>query len=325
MIRSLAKSSLNGITSIRNRILNIIDKPVVVLIYHRVTDLPNDPQLLAVSPENFSAQMRYLRDNFPVLRFEADWGRITEPSVIVTFDDGYADNFLEALPILESVGIPATFFISTDVIGSTTEFWWDELERLILGTDIRPERCRLNGNRRNMVWETGDSVQRLTFYRELHPLLRRLTSAEREAWIEQLRSWAGCDLVGRSTHRALSIAELKAGATSEWVTVGAHGVTHTRLSNLAPAEQRYEIMQSKQRLEELCEKEITVFSYPFGCRRDYDRTTLGICRDAGFRRVAANFPGQVHRWSDPLQIPRQLVRNWPLDQFMEKLNGFFYV
>jgi len=325
MIRSLLGNCLRGVTSVGSRILNLFDQPVVVLIYHRVTNLPSDPQLLAVSPENFSAQMRYLRDHFPVLRFEDDWKRCELPSVVVTFDDGYADNFLEALPILESIGIPATFFISTDVLGSTEEFWWDELERLILGNDLRPDRCQLDGIGRVMGWETGSAANRQKFYQELHPLMRKLTTNEREAWLEQLRKWAGCGTAGRASHRALSVEELKKGADSSLVTIGAHGVTHTRLSNLDPDEQRYEVMHSKMRLEELCEKEITVFSYPFGCRRDYDRTTLGICRDAGFRRVAANFPGQVHRWSDPLQIPRQLVRNWPLDQFREKLNGFFYV
>lgn len=325
MIRSLLGNCLRGVTSVGSLLFNIFDKPVVVLIYHRVTSLPSDPQLLAVSPENFSEQMRYLRDNFPVLRFEADWGRITEPSVIVTFDDGYADNFLEALPIIEDVGIPATFFLGSAAIGSVEEFWWDELERLILGIDLRPDRCQLNGIGRAMVWETGSAANRQKFYQELHPLMRKMTSREREAWLEQLRRWAGCGSAGRVSHRALSVAELKKGAESSLVTIGAHGVTHTRLSNLDPDEQRYEVMHSKMRLEELCGREIKVFSYPFGCRGDYDRTTLGLCRSAGFRRVAANFPGQVHRWSDPLQIPRQLVRNWPLDQFREKLNGFFYV
>jgi len=205
MIRSLAESCLNGFKSIRSRILNLFDQPVVVLIYHRVTNLPHDPQLLAVSPENFSMQMRYLRDHFPVLRFEDDWKRCEQPSVIVTFDDGYADNFLEALPIIEEVGIPATFFLSSAAIGSIEEFWWDELERLILGNDLRPDRCQLNGMGKTMVWETGSGANRQKFYQELHPLVRKLTSSEREAWLEQLRQWAGCGSAGRASHRAMSV------------------------------------------------------------------------------------------------------------------------
>lgn len=325
MIPSLAGICLDGLKSVWSRLVNPFDSPVVVLIYHRVTTLADDPQLLAVTPEHFRMQMRYLRDNFPVLRFEDDWSRLAEPSVVVTFDDGYADNFLEALPIIEDVGLPATFFVSSGAIGSDEEFWWDELERLILVGDVRPASCRLCGAGGDMIWETGSNVQRLKFYEELHPLIRKMPFEERESWFDQLRKWAGCDCTGRSSHRALSIEELQGVAASRWITVGAHGVTHTRLSNLSFTDQRHEIMQSKQRLEELCEKTVEVFSYPFGCRGDYDRCTIDICRDAGFRRVASNFSGQFHRWSDSMQVPRQLVRNWPLDHFRAKLDGFFYV
>jgi peptidoglycan/xylan/chitin deacetylase (PgdA/CDA1 family) len=127
-----AQFAYHGLVKLKNRLLNKLDPPVVILIYHRVTTLPLDPQMLAVTPANFRAQMRYLKDNFQVLRFEDNWSKVTEPSVVVTFDDGYADNALEALPILEEVGVPGTFFIITGKIDTRQEFWSDELERIVL-------------------------------------------------------------------------------------------------------------------------------------------------------------------------------------------------
>jgi hypothetical protein len=80
---------------------------------------------------------------------------------------------------------------------------------------------------------------------------------------------------------------------------------------------------SKQELENIIGKKITTFSYPFGRKKDYNRTSVRLCREAGFIKVAANFPGQVHRWTDPYQLPRHLVRNWNLDTFTAEMKSFW--
>src|ERR1700674_4950010 len=108
----IRRSLRSAVRTPLNRFYNFVDPPVVVLLYHRVTTIPSDPEMLAVSPDNFRAQTRYLKENFPIVRFEEDWTKARKPAVAITFDDGYADNVLEALPILEEVEVPATFFVS---------------------------------------------------------------------------------------------------------------------------------------------------------------------------------------------------------------------
>jgi peptidoglycan/xylan/chitin deacetylase (PgdA/CDA1 family) len=120
-------------------------------------------------------------------------------------------------------------------------------------------------------------------------------------------------------NRSLTRDELKSLAGNQWVTIGAHTVTHSRLSALSEEEQRYEITLSKKQLEKLLEREIRVFSYPFGKRNDYDMTSVRICREAGFLKAAAAFPGEAHRWTDPYQIPRYFVYNWDLATFAARL------
>ena len=308
---------------LKNRVLNLVDPPVVVLIYHRVNVLPSDPHLLAVSPENFRAQMRFLKRNFQVVRFEEDWADLKGPAVAVTFDDGYADNAREALPILEEVGVPATFFVSTGTLGTREEFWWDELERVILGEAALPARFRLEDRVHGRSWPTATREERLALHGELHPLVETLGAARREEWLEQLRAWAGLDRTGREANRPLTPEELKTLAASRWATIGAHTVTHTPLALLSEEEQRQEIVGSRQQLERLLGREITVFSYPFGRKNHYDRTSVRLCRETGFRRAASNFPGQAHRWTDSFQIPRQLVRNWDADTFAARLKDFW--
>jgi hypothetical protein len=80
---------------------------------------------------------------------------------------------------------------------------------------------------------------------------------------------------------------------------------------------------SKRDLENRLGMEIKVFSYPYGRRCHYTKESVSLCREIGFTKAAANFPGQAHRWTDPHQIPRHLVRNWPLEIFTEKLQAFW--
>ena len=323
MLNSLYVSARSLVRTPLNILLNQVDPPVIVLLYHRVTTLPSDPEMLAVTPDNFRQQMRYLKDNVSLVRFEDDWVKAVKPAVCITFDDGYADNALEALPILEEVGVPATFFVSTRTIDTNQAFWWDELERIILEKQNLPSSFTLNDGRSEKTWPTGTGSERQKFYQDVMQALKNINLENRNDRLSQLRHWAGTEEELIDTHRAMTVDELRLLAKSSWVTIGSHTVTHTRLSSLTPAAQVEEIAASKRQLEAWLSRDIKVFSYPFGRRCDYTKYTLVACRKAGFSKSAANFAGQTHRWTDPYQIPRHLVRNWPLDIFTAKLREFW--
>ncbi|MFA7402534.1 MAG: polysaccharide deacetylase family protein [Pelobacteraceae bacterium] len=305
------------------RLLNCIDPPVIVLLYHRVTTLPSDPEMLAVTPDNFRAQMRHLKETVPLVRFEDDWTRISKPAVSVTFDDGYADNAREALPILEETGVPATFFVSTGTIGTGEEFWWHELERIILEKHGLPGGFTLDDGSFARSWPTGTPEERQDFYQGMVQLMNAAEPERRDNLLVQLRHWAQTSQETSDMHRAMTVDELRLLDGSNCVTIGAHTVTHSRLSSLSKKVQQEEIAASKEQLETWLDRKISVFSYPFGRRSDYTGQSIELCRDAGFTKAAANFPGQAHRWTDPYQIPRHLVRNWPVEIFVEKLLGFW--
>ena len=306
-----------------NRLLNLADPPVLVLLYHRVTRLSSDPEMLAVTPENFRAQMRHVKDNFSLVRFEEDWTGAAKPAVAITFDDGYADNALEALPIIEEVGVPATFFVSTGSIGTVREFWWHELGRIILEGDGLPARFNLSDSNLRKSWPTDSASERQRLYRDIVAIMTSADTRRRDSVLLQLRTWGGEHGRSGDGNRSLSVDELELLAASSWVTIGAHTVTHTRLSSLSPEAQREEITASKRQLEQWLGRDISTFSYPFGRRPDYSNQSIALCREAGFTRAAANFPGQAHRWTDPYQIPRHLIRNWPTETFAGKLQGFW--
>jgi peptidoglycan/xylan/chitin deacetylase (PgdA/CDA1 family) len=324
---SLAYSSAQFVYSrlrkMKNQALNFFDAPVIVLLYHRVTTLANDPQMLAVTPENFRAQMRHLRDHFPLVRFEQEWRGSARPAVCVTFDDGFADNALEALPILEELGVPATFFVSTGNIGSSRQFWWDELEQILLESESLPGSFPLRSGSVSRSWPTDTASGRRALYDECARLMTAADTGSRDQLLAGLRSWASAEPGAARVDRALSLDELRLLAASSLVTIGAHTVSHPQLSSLTSAAQRQEIVNSKRQLEEWLGREVSVFSYPYGRRCHYTRQSIAQCREARFLKAASNFPGQAHRWSDPYQLPRHLVRNWPVELFAEKLRGFW--
>lgn len=312
-----------GVRAIGNRLCNIIDCPIVILLYHRVADLADDPEMIAVSPENFHRQMVFLKQNFPLLNLAGDWSNLQRRSIIITFDDGYADNVLHALPILEEVGVPATFFVSTAHIGTNRVFWWHRLEAMLLRKGEFPSSFELRDAHFGRVWETTSYEQRKTFYASLCMLMRRIDPDRQKSWLDQLEQWGGQTTVPTDLHRLMSNDEIRKLAESPWATVGAHTVSHSALSALTDTQQREEIFSSKATLAQITGQEINTFSYPFGRKCEYNRTTTALCQEAGFRRAAANFPGQVHRWTDPLQLPRHLVRNWDLNTFTKELKGFW--
>jgi peptidoglycan/xylan/chitin deacetylase (PgdA/CDA1 family) len=308
---------------LRERVRNLASMPMVVLIYHRVCELPHDPQKLAVRPDRFAAHMRALREAFDVLRFEQEWPALRRPAVAITFDDGYADNIENALPILESVGVPATFFIATGYVGSGREFWWDELERVLLHGGAGPRRVqRLGAVELERAYDGSSAEERKALYEDLHPRLKRLSVADRDDALASLREAFRESAPARRSHRVMDVDEIVRMGASEVVTLGAHTVSHQPLASLPVGVQREEIGRSRSMLQEWTGRPIDVFSYPFGNHDDYTPQSVALCRDFGFTRVAANFPAVVRERTDPMQVPRFLVRDWPADELLRRLRRF---
>src|ERR1051326_2045987 len=135
----------------------------LILLYHRVVELSSDPYLLGVRPQRFAEHLEILRKHGRPMQLHQlaqalRDGNLPRRALVVTFDDGYADNLYTAKPLLERFEVPATIFVTTGYIGRDREFWWDELERLLLQPGILPETLRLNIGAGVCEWKLGDTV-----------------------------------------------------------------------------------------------------------------------------------------------------------------------
>ncbi len=290
-MKAALRAARAGARRLVHSVANRFDPPSVVLLYHRVADLPSDPHSLAVHPERFREQMETLVRAAAVTRFE-DLGLGPAPAVAVTFDDGYADNLDVALPLLESFAVPASFFVTTGFVESGREFWWDEIQRLV------PER--------------GPA-------RDLHRTLRALDAGPREALLDAIAARSGRDRVARRDYRPLTAGEVGRLARSPLATVGAHGVTHTAFSILDARGRRDEMLRSRAALERWTGGPVTIFAFPYGERGDVPAEAIAEASEAGFAAVALNQPGQVRSRTDRRRIPRFVVRDWTGEEFSRRL------
>jgi peptidoglycan/xylan/chitin deacetylase (PgdA/CDA1 family) len=305
IVRTLAREVRRTARRAHNR----LRRTSVILLYHRVVEGIVDPWSLGVAPANFAAQLAVLAERNVVSldALVADLGgRPSGRQVAVTFDDGYADFASAALPALRARAIPTTLFVTTSALDGDGEFWWDELERIVLAAPALPARLAVAIGDARFDWSFATDGDRRALYLALHRALGHRDAAARTVALGALRRWAGVDAGRRETHRPLSETELAAVAADPLVCVGAHGVSHSYLSSLAVDEQRREIDESKARLEGVVGRAIEHFSYPHG---DHAPATVEHVRRAGFRVACGTASEPVTSGADVFDLPRVEVPN----------------
>lgn len=296
---------------------------VLTLLYHSINKLDIDVNLLAVTPEHFYEQMRWIKSRYPIVRFEDNWNLLSEDSICITFDDGYRDNFLNAIPILNELEIPATIFVSTSNIDTPYEMWWHELERNLLVEKEYKKEFVLQDPFWGCTWNVSTKERREDLYGTLHWIINNYITAEKcNDWLRQLREWNDYTNAGREQNYFLQTADLK-NMNLKNITIGAHTVNHPMLSKLSKEEQYREINDSKQKLEEIFDKEINVFSYPFGGRDDYNKDSVDLCSQLGFIKAAANEIGIWKKGTNKYEVPRCIVRDWNLEEYQKRIELFW--
>lgn len=316
----------------------------VILLYHRVGSVGRDPWALTVAPERFADHLSVLVElGEPAhLTRAIDTGSPANPSVpsvVVTFDDGYADCLLHAVPELEARGVPATFFVPTGAVDDEREFWWDELDRLVFRSSGLPESVSLAIDGRTFTWrldnlgnddarqgaspwhawEFAAPYSREALYATLWQMLRPLDPRHRDDVIEQFRRLVGQNAVARPGYRTMSSSQVRDLASSGQFEIGGHSVTHAWLAGQSETEQRHEVVESRRILEPLVDRPVTTFAYPYGKPSDYTARTVEFVREAGYVAACANVDGIVRSTTDRLQLPRMFVQNWDREEFRSRL------
>lgn len=284
---------------------------LLVLNYHRIGNpkgTPWDHALWSAETDAFDWQLGFLKKHFDVIGLK-DLENASKDRkgrfVMISFDDGYRDNYLSAFPSLKSHGISAVFFLATGFLDQPHISWWDEVAWMI-NTSTR-EFLDGQGWLPNPI--LIDRMNPQSTIRALLKIYKSLTGSRTEKFL---------DWLGQETGRGRCPASYADKMWMTWDMVremhaagmafGGHTVSHPILSRISPNEQKKEILDSCRRIRQEIGQRVCAFSYPVGGADSCGPETLDILRAAGISwafRFGVGF--QKDAFKDPLQIPRLAV------------------
>jgi peptidoglycan/xylan/chitin deacetylase (PgdA/CDA1 family) len=281
----------------------------LVLGYHRVlepgTENPFDDGVVSATPATLDAQLRLITRSFEVVTPDALESRLGPPGrkVVLTFDDGYRDNFELALPVLRRHGVRATFFLTTGFLDRPRVPWWDELAWMVKHS--RSPAVEPNG------WlpaplaleDHGRAIA------ELAGIYKRLPTARTHAYLEFCARQTGAGRCPEAAADQLWMTwDMAEEMRSAGMLIGGHSANHPVLGRSDEAQQRHEIEGCARHLRDRLGVSMRWFAYPVGLAGTYDDVTRRLLRAAGVRLAFSLRGGFVPPGPlDPLDVPRASV------------------
>jgi peptidoglycan/xylan/chitin deacetylase (PgdA/CDA1 family) len=286
---------------------------LICLTYHRIgvpsADDGFDPELWSASAADFDAQIRHLKRHFDVITADdldavrrTDGGRY----VMVTFDDGYRDNYDVAFPILKAHGVRATFFVATGFLDQPHLAWWDELSWML----SRSRRPVLDAGRWFPAPLTLERSGRAAVLRQLLAKYKQLAEAETAEFLDHVAATTGSGRYGAAVPDGMWMTwPMVRDLSRSGMAIGGHTVSHPVLARLSAQRQQEEIKGSLDRIEQETGTRPVAFSYPVGDRTAYSAVTQQCLRQLGVR-YAFGFSGGFERsaraWQ-PLDLRRSAI------------------
>ncbi len=268
----------SGLVSLANRRMQRSTRRLIILNYH------------SAAGENLRQQMRYLSRHFRVMHLEDALEVLFQPSqnvpydkrtpVVLTFDDGYLDNYTYGLQLARELHIPFTIFLIPGYVDSGTCFWWLAGELLLNRTKVEKvtieEKTYTLPADRRAVAEVIDRQ------------LRYAASVEsRERFLAQLQDALQVSLPTREQEKntllPLNWDEIREMQASALVSFGAHTMHHPVLEHVVDTKEvAYEVAEAKHILEQRLERPIRTFAYPIGKMKDIGDVGLSAVSVAGY-------------------------------------------
>jgi peptidoglycan/xylan/chitin deacetylase (PgdA/CDA1 family) len=301
-------------------------KQALVLTYHSIQKRPLPFKVWHhLAAENFEAQIAYLASSFrcvplSTLLAEMASGSIEPYTVAVTFDDGFRDNVTTAFPILQRYQVPATIFLTADFVGHTQLLWPEQLA-CTLALTTSPDLYFAG-----MQYKLLGNAQKGVAYGELARLFKAMPPNDIPQQLVRLLGQT--NVTARKLHsstwyhalQAMDWREAQSIVATGLIEIGAHTLTHRRLSMLACVEAEHEIRESKRILEQRIGP-VHYFAYPYGesCYLEEHRS---MARRAGYRAIFTTHSQTVTHTTDPYAIPRMGIgTDMSLDDFRYMLHG----
>ena len=271
---------------------------LLVLNYHRIGNPDDDifdPGVFSATAEQFNNQISYLKRHVSLVTLEEALAYVegtikdskSQCRVLITFDDGYLDNYNIAFPILRSHGAQGVFFLATSLVGSCHLPWWDHIAYLV--KTARRRRFSLSYPSdllvdidKNGLWESRQSI--LKSYKSP-------ANTDPKRFLDELVEVARGDAPPRTTRRFLNWDEARE-MSEAGMKFGSHTHSHLVLSQLEPGRQLQELSESRKILKEQLGVEVDVLAYPVGNKASFSEQTQEMARETGYRVAFSHYGGR---------------------------------
>lgn len=291
-------------------------RQLLILTYHgvmpaeRIGPMPLNRNV--IDTDAFRWQMQSIGASFTCVGLSSALasfrsGRPLPPRpVAVTFDDGFANNLEFAYPILRSLGIPSTLFLTTGHVGGGARPLWTEWLTLVV-TRTSQTTLTLHGEGRERSWNLDDSGDRVRTAAELLREAKRLSADPRRQLLADLERQLGTPALSedelRFRYRFLTWQEIGA-ADPGLVDWGSHTVNHEILSTVDDEKLRRELTDSKRAIEGCTGRPCELFSYPNGASGDFGPREERALSEMGYAGAVTQIPGFNTARSDPYALRR---------------------
>jgi peptidoglycan/xylan/chitin deacetylase (PgdA/CDA1 family) len=273
-----------------------------ILIFHRV--LAQQDPLFPEEPDaaQFEALLRRVAGAFQVMPLaqavaQLREGRLPDSALAITFDDGYADNQQIAAPILQRLGLHATFFIATGFLDGG-RMWNDTVVEALRRTRLEKLDLSASGLGVHALDTVGQRRQAID---HLLPRLKYLPPAARLLQVDAIASACGQPLPRDLMMSSLQLQALHRSGMG----IGGHTVHHPILCSVPDDEARAEIEGNKAALEAAVQAPVTLFAYPNGKPdADYAARHARMVQAAGYHAAVTTAPGAAQAGADLMQLPR---------------------
>jgi len=278
--------------SVLPTIFGCFSNSLTVLAYHRVVDFdkesyPFDDDLVSASSSDFEFQVKYIKKYFNPITMEQLIKHVEhnlslpKRALLLTFDDGFDDNYFAAFPILKKLDVPATIFVSTGFIDTEEIIWFDKLSALILAF----EGSSIFLDELGKTYQLGnDKASRCEVVADILYDIKRISNNQRLSLLDNLNSQnvKVFENIDRGESRMMNWQQVRE-MNDSIISFGSHTVSHPILSKLNKTQLKYELVESKSVLEKELGSVVGSISYPDGNEEAFSESIIEQVKKADYK------------------------------------------
>jgi peptidoglycan/xylan/chitin deacetylase (PgdA/CDA1 family) len=270
---------------------------LLVLNYHRIGNAADDlfdPGVFSATADQFNEQIAYLKRRLSLVTLEealafidgSEKEKTRRCRVLITFDDGYLDNYEIAYPILRSHGAQGVFFLATNMVGSCELPWWDRIAYLV--RTARKSQFSLRYPAELAVDLDKNGLEKSLI--AILKLYKRPDNSDFDRFMQELAEAAGGEKPPGAIRRFLDWDEAREMIVGG-MAIGSHTHSHTVLSQLEPEQQCEELSKSRAIIKEHLGIEADTIAYPVGGKSSFTDQTQRLTQEAGYRSAFSFYGG----------------------------------